>query len=155
MKKILNHTLAILLVIFGAVSLCSCGDDDDDDIVLESYIIGKWHSYKYVFHMNGESKTMDISKTGPYSSIYFEYDFKSDNTMIGGYWEQDEFHASHWVHGNCIYSVRGNEVRTKDSGGTIMDLTFNPNDRTLYIRSSQNIQGDQVTSYIYFKKFDN
>ena len=73
----------------------ACGDDDDS-VAMESYIIGKWHSYKAVVSANNQSVDLDVSKTGQYSVFYYEMTFKNDNTVILGYYEVDKNQMSSW-----------------------------------------------------------
>jgi hypothetical protein len=152
MKKILNfHVATLLLVIFAAMSFSSCSDDDED-VVLESYIIGNWHSYKAVSYNQGESKTLNISKDGDWSSMYFEFDFENDGTAIFRSWVQDEYGLSHWIQSKCSFAVRGDEVRVKDSEGGIISLFFDSGEKSLYIRTSNNNYGTEITTYLYFRK---
>lgn len=45
--------------------MVSCGGNDDDEILsFESYVVGAWHSYKAVVKANGKSETLSINKTG-------------------------------------------------------------------------------------------
>ena len=152
MKRPLNYQGIILLLLISAMSFCACNDDDDKNVVLESYIIGSWHSFKAVVHYNGEAETINISKTGEYSAAYFEFDFKNDGTAIFRGWTQDEHGLSHWGQDNCRYVIRGDEVQVKDSTGEIISMFFSSKDKTLYIRSYSNGNGSQITTYIYFKK---
>ncbi len=152
MKKKLNyHVATILLVVFAAMSLCACSDDDED-VVLESYIIGNWHTYKAVVHSYGETETLIVNKDGEWSSSYFEFDFKNDGTAIFRSWVQDEYGLSHWVQSNCAFGVRGDEVRVKDSGGNIISLFFDSKEKSLYIRISNHDYGTEITTYLYFRK---
>ena len=152
MKRLLNYQGIILLLLISAMSFCACNDDDDKNVVLESYIIGSWHSFKAVIHYNGETETVNISKTGEYSAAYFEFDFKNDGTANVRLWSQDEHGMSHWVHGNARYIVRDDEVLIQDSTNGILSMNFNSKDKTLYIRNSSNSNETYITTYIYFKK---
>ena len=95
---------------------------------------------------------MNISKNGDYSPLYWEFDFNKDGTTTFHFWAQDDKGMSHWAQGHGSYEVRGDEVRTKDSGGNIISLFFDSKDKVLYMRYSQTTNGTQVTTYIYFRK---
>ena len=58
MKKVWG-IFVIMMITVLSVGVTSCGsdsDDDGDDIVLNSYVLGKWHSYKGTFYYNGEKR---------------------------------------------------------------------------------------------------
>ena len=152
MKKLLNyHVVTLLLVIFAAMSFSSCSDDDED-VVLESFIIGKWHSYKVTFYGYGEPETFNISKDGDWSMVYYEFDFQNDGNVIWYMWVSDDNGMSHWVKSKCMYQIIGDEVRIRDSAGGISSLSYNSKEKNLFLRHVSQYNGSQTTLFLYFRK---
>lgn len=151
-KKNLLHLLTVMIVAMLSVGSVSCGGDDvDETINVNSYIIGTWHSFKATGYAQGESVTLDISKNGEYSSAYLELVFNSDGTVIGSSWQQDSNGVSRWISEKGNYAVKGNMVDIMFSNETA-SLIFDTSDRTLCIRGAQNVNGTNITINIYLRK---
>ncbi len=137
--------LMMPLLVFNA-----CGDDDED-VELDTYIVGKWKTYKLKVSLNDEEKTFDITKTGNYSTYYFELDFKSNGIVSVSSYETDkETNISEWVTEDCQYTLGDGVVNIHREGNTIQLILDGNN---LYFRSSEY---DEVyglaTMFFYFKK---
>lgn len=142
--------IAFVMLIIGLVS---CGSDDDDDHnTLDNYIVGTWRSYKGVVFANGESATVEITKTGEYSSAYFEFAFLNGNQVLFRAWMADENGISHWIEAPCRYTVGNNVVNVIDASNEVISMTYEPKDKNLFIRSTSSKEGIQFTTYIYFRK---
>lgn len=151
-KKYLLHLLTITMIAMLSLGFASCGGDDDDEpINVKSYILGTWRTFKAVGYAQGESVTLQISKTGEYSEAYIEMTFKSDGTVVGSRWEQDSNGVSRWVTEEANYTVNGNIVNIMSDGETA-SLVFDASDKTLCIRGAQYINGVNVTINIFMKK---
>ncbi len=151
-KMNLLRILTIMIVTILSVGFVSCGGDDvDETINVNSYIIGTWRSFKATGYAQGESVTLDISKNGEYSSAYLELVFNSDGTVIGSNWQQDSSGVSRWVSEKGNYIVNGNMVDVTFSDGTA-SLTFDASDRTLCFRAAQNVNGTNITINLFLRK---
>ena len=118
--------------------MVACGSDDKEDIVTspDSFIIGTWHSFKGEVFSNGE----------------MEFKFEKGNKVTGWWWAQDSYNLSHWTEGSGTYIIKSNVVTITDVNGDTVDLIYNSNDETLMLRSTPNVNGEYVTTNIYFKK---
>ena len=134
--------------------MVACGSDDKEDIVTspDSFIIGTWHSFKGEVFSNGESTIVMIDKSGAASGAYMEFKFEKGNKVTGWWWAQDSYNLSHWTEGSGTYIIKSNVVTITDVNGDTVDLIYNSNDETLMLRSTPNVNGEYVTTNIYFKK---
>lgn len=145
--------LSFIAFIMLGIGLVSCGSDDDDDYnTLDNYIVGTWRSYKGVVFANGESATVEITKTGEYSAAYFEFVFQNDNQVLFRAWTADSNGISHWIEAPCRYTVSNNVVNVIDSSNEVIGLTYEPKDKNLFIRSTLSNEGILFTTYIYLRK---
>lgn len=145
------------IVLFLTLSLpmmVACGGDDEDDIINspDNYIIGTWHSFKGEAFYRGESSVVAIEKKGAYSSAYMEFKFENGNKCTGWWWAQDEYNLSHWTEGYGTYVIKNNIITITDTGGDTVDLLYDSKDKTLMLRSMTVIDGEYITTNIYFKK---
>jgi len=163
-KQGLNQTLekisadfrkVLLLLVIACTSFSACSDDDDDDYIynrLDTYIIGKWHSYKGVVTMNGEKETTEITKNGEYSAAYFEIEFKNDKTAMFYAWTQDPNGLSRWSQEKCTYQVQNDEVILRDSEGETVSLSYDSKEKALYFRAFNQDYDTQMTVFVYLRK---
>lgn len=146
----------LLLLVIACTTFIACGGDGDDDDFsqdnLKSYIIGSWHSYKGVATANGESVTVDITKNGDFSAAYFEIDFQNNGTAVFKAWTQDPNGLSRWSQENCKYQVQNYEVLLRDSSGETLSLSFDSKEKALYCRMVSQIDGTQMTIFVYLRK---
>jgi len=153
MKKSCS-TLTILATMIAVLSFTACSSEDKDEIVSspESYIIGTWRAFKGEAFYNGESKVLDIDKTGANSASYMEFKFEKGNKVTAWWWAQDNNNISHWIEGAGTYLIKGSIVTITDINGDKMDLLFDSKDRTLMFRSTPVVNGIVVTTNLYFRK---
>ena len=155
MTKTKDFFKLLLLLVIASSTLCACGDDDDDDFnynSLNSYIIGKWHSYKGVVSAEGEKETVQISKTGEFSAAYYEIDFQNNGTAIFYAWIQDQNGLSQWTQVKSSYQVQNDQVLLRDSSGETLSFTFDSKEKALYMRAVTDYYGIQATVFIYLRK---
>lgn len=155
MTKSKEFWKVLLLLVIACTTFSACGDDDDDDFnqdSLNSYIIGKWHSYKGVVTANGERETIDITKNGDFSAAYLEIDFQENGAAIFYAWAQDSNGLSRWSHDNCTYQVQNREVLLRDSSGEILYLSYDSKEKALYFRGVTQNNGTEVTVFVYLRK---
>ena len=103
--KTLNYFGRITLLVFAMLFTVSCGSDDDDDISIDNYLIGKWHTFKAVVSAQNQSVDLDITKTGTYSQFYFEAVFNTNNKVDMSYYKVDANNASRWETETENYSL--------------------------------------------------
>ena len=143
--------MMLMAMMFPLVT--SCGGDDDDEILsLESYIIGTWHSYKAVVKANGNSQTVSINKTGENSTSYYECDVKSGGKAVFRAWVADANGILKWAEESCTYRIKGDVFTLIDSSGGEVDLVFESSSRNMVLMSSSSYNGTPYTVNIYFTK---
>ena len=141
----------LLASLFVAVfTLSACGDDDES--IFDSYLIGKWHSYKAVVSAQNKSVELDVTKTGKYSQFYYEAVFKSGNKVDMSYYKVDENKASRWQTESGNYSVKDNIVTIYDEEDAI-DFFYDSNNKSMYMRVADEVEDiGYTTVFLYFKK---
>ncbi len=147
--KRLSIFLTVLLatLMFGA-----CSSDNDDPVSIDTYLLGKWYSYKAVVTAQNQSVELDITKNGQYSVSYLEIVFKDDKTVSVSGYQTDENGLSKWVTEEGTYSVNGNVVTIYDETGST-DLFFMPNEKNMYFRLVLNDENlGEVTTFVYLRK---
>lgn len=148
--RFLSMMLAVMILPFMAA--CS-SSDDDDPVLLESYIIGTWHTYKASGYGNSQSVEIDITKTGEYSAAYEEVVFEKGNKVTIKSWVLDKNGITHWTETPCTYTVKGDIVTITDPNGESGDLVFDAKEKTLLLKSTiVNSYGIQIFMNIYFRK---
>ena len=155
MAKSISFFRVLLLLVIASTTFCACGDDDDDDFRsngLETYIIGKWHSYKGVVTAYGERETVDITKNGDFSEAYLEIDFQKNGKAVIYAWAQDSDGFSRWANENCTYQVQGDEVILRDTSGDTVSLSFDSKEKALYYRVVSEMNSTQMTVFVYLRK---
>ncbi len=147
MKKILNLLLVGLMIPF----IVSCSSDDDENVDINNYIVGAWHSYKATVYYEGKSASVDITKSGQYSDMYIEISFNQDGTMVESAWQKNDSGLKNWVQEDARYTIKDDIVSIKDSGG-VVDLLFDSKTKELCLQSSTTYVGSTMRTNIYFKK---
>ena len=155
MKKYLfAYLLPALLLGFISVSFVACGDDDDD-VILSDYIIGKWHSYKFVGYYQQEEIILEVEKNGAYSVSYAEIEFEKNGKGVMYGWKQDQHGLSSWVSETVTYTIKGNNVTISSDNPDedSVTLMFDEKTKELYVRAMvQNESLGPITAYLYLKK---
>ena len=149
MKQLKIWSMMMLMVIAMPLMVACGSDDDDSEVDINSYIIGDWHSIYGDVFANGTKKTIDITKTGEYSSSYFEMTFNKDKSVLLGHWKQDSNGLSRWLVEKCSYSIKGNIVTMIDNDGESADLLFDSRQRSLCLHGNLTVNGVIVTVNIY------
>ena len=115
MSKRIKSLLVSILAVMMPIIFFSCGDEKTEEIVndisLSDYIVGSWHSYQLVIYANQQSVTKEITKAGEYFFAYYDIAFKSDGSVVIGYWEVDSNGLSRWKEGSGRYYVN-NDIAT-------------------------------------------
>ena len=151
MKQFRNWSMMLMVMILPF--LVACSSDDDDPVLLESYIIGTWHTYRATGYGNGQSVEIEITKTGEYSAAYEEGTFEKGNKVTIRSWVPDKNGITHWTETPCTYTIKGDIVTIKDPNGESGDLVFDAKEKTLLLKSTTvNSYGIKVYLNIYFKK---
>lgn len=145
----MKNILSILLVGLMIPLMVSCGSDDDEVADVNSYIVGEWHSYKATYNYEGETITQEVTKTGDFSSAYYEILFKKDGTMTLYYWRLNNSGASKWEQAPGRYVVKGDIVSIYDSFIEVTDLLFDSKSKNLCL---QVLLSSGTKLNIYFKK---
>lgn len=147
MKKII--TLLLLFVTVFAFNGCS--SDDDASAPIDTYLKGKWHSYKAVVSAQNQSVEVDVTQTNQYSQFYYEAYFK-DYTVDMSYYNYENNVSSRWVTETDNYRISGNVITIYDNQNAI-DFIYNPQNRTMYMRiASETAEYGLMTIFIYFRK---
>ena len=143
----------MIVLLFTALSFNACSSDNDDEIVsLESYIKGKWRSYKAVVSANNESVEVEVTKTGQYSAFYWEITFKEGNKVETSYYQEDSNGNSRWLTETNNYSVKGDVVTVYDSENAI-DFIFDQRSKTMYMRAAGQVENiGYTTVFIHIRK---
>ena len=148
MKKILN---VIVLIGLMMPLMVSCGSDDEE-VELNSYIVGTWHSYKAIYNYynyEGEIITQEVTKTGDFSSAYYEMIFKKDGTMTLFYWRLNNSGASSWEQAPGKYIIKGDTVSIYGSFKEVTDFQFDSKTKNLCL---QVLLASGIKLNIYLKK---
>ena len=149
MKHFYQTFVLISIISLGLIGFNSCSDDDDD-VNIESYIKGKWCSYKADISANNKTVKLNISRTGEYSVFYYEFEFKDNNKVVVSCYEDVENHNSRWKTETCTYTIKGNVVTVYD-GQNYTDLFVKG--KSLYIRSSGYVDDiGYTTVFVYLRK---
>jgi hypothetical protein len=142
----------LLIALLSSMLFVTSCSNDDEDVDINTYIKGKWYSYKASVSDKNGTTDADISKTGKLSLVYYEFLFKEDNIVDFSYYKDDVNKMSKWVTETLQYSIKGDVVTLYDSSGS-MDLFFNENERSLYLRiAGDSSNGDYKTIFIYLRK---
>lgn len=104
MKYFKNLSVCFVLLIMMLPVISACSSDDDESVDWNSYILGTWRSYKGTLYYMGETVTVSIDKTGPYSSAYWEMTFKQNGDMKIGYWKPENYTT--WKEENTYYYLK-------------------------------------------------
>lgn len=142
--------MTFVMIAFAAFSFSSC-KSDDEEVPLESYIKGSWHSYKGVAKVAGESETVDISKSGTYYFAYAEMDFHDGGQAIYRGYDLDSNGVPKWVVENVSYRTEGNTVTVTSPGGESISMVFDSK-RNLCYQTTVTIGGTPIAISIYMKK---
>lgn len=149
MKHIYKTFLLILILTLGLVGISSCSDDNDD-VNIETYIKGKWCSYKAEISANNKTVNLKVSRTGEYSDFYYEFVFKDNNKVENSYYENVANQNSRWKTETDTYSIKGDVVTIYD-GRNFMDLFVKG--KSLYIRTAVNVENiGYATVFVYLRK---
>lgn len=141
----------LLFLITVLPIITSCGSDDED-ISIDNYLIGKWHTYKAVVSAQNQSVDLDVTKTNQYSQVYYEAVFMSNYKVVFSYYELDENKVSRWHSETLSYSVKGDVITVYDDEGAIY-FFYNSKDKTMYIRLADEVNNiGYTTVFIYFRK---
>ena len=144
--------LSFLIALLSTLIMFTGCSKDEDDAPLESYIIGRWHSYKATVFLNGEKHEMEITKTGLLSLAYCEVNFKNGKNCDMSVYVEDSNHISHWETDHCTYSISSNVITITDSKGETGQLFYDPNEKVIYLRSALHNTNGYTTTFIYFRK---
>lgn len=140
----------MMALLFAALSFSACSSDDAEEDI-DTYLKGKWYSYKAVVSAQNRTVDLDVSKTGQNSQLYYETVFKDGGKLDMSYYRVVDA-VSSWVTESGTYSVNGNIV-TLDDGQSTMDAFYNPKEKNLYIRLAANVENiGYTTVFIYFRK---
>lgn len=142
--------MTFVMIAFAAFSFSSC-KSDDEEVPLESYIKGSWHSYKGVAKVAGKSETVDISKSGTYYFAYAEMDFHDGGQAIYHGYDLDSNGVPKWVVENVSYVTEGNTVTVTSPGGESISMVFDSK-RNLCYQTTVTIGGTPIAVSIYMKK---
>lgn len=143
----------LILLIMMMPMIAGCGSDDDSsNVTLASYIQGSWRSYYATAYSNGQTINVDIDKTGAYSSLYFEVDFKQGGTLLMRGWVTDSNGISSWQEGTGTYVVKGESVTITDEAGAKLDALFDPKTKNLMLRIQTSSQGTLIVVNLFFRK---
>lgn len=184
MKYYINILLILSLALLSSTFTGCTGDDNDsfEEVNLESYIVGSWHSYRATAYGNGEEINIDITKDNEYSSMYVEAIFRADGTATMYSWQPDKNNISRWIAEEGVYTVNGNAVEVRDApkeqpkrdsgnqgigfnvsigGGTtrattendVLSMMFDQSSKSLFVRvSGTNKYGIDFVTNIYLRK---
>ena len=131
--------------------MVSCERDDNDDVPLESFVVGKWCTYKMVTTENGVSHTDSLSMTP--GMIFYICEIKGGGEAVFSGW-YGSLGDTQWYGTPCTYRIKGAEVTLTDGSDWTYDLHFEPSSRNLVHTSSySSYNGTTRTISIYFAKF--
>lgn len=149
MEKLKKYGMMMLLLLV-ALSFNACGDDEEE-ISIDTYLRGKWHTYKAVISAQNQSVDIDVSKTGQYSQLYREVVFKDGNKVDMSCYIEDNY-ASRWETETGTYFVKGNVVTIYDEESSI-DFFFDPHEKNMYMRVAGEVESiGYTTVFLYFRK---
>ena len=151
-KKYFWGILTVLMVAMLSVGTISCGSDGSgnvNNVPLNSYIIGSWHSYRGVVYASGNTYNVDIDKTGEMSAAYFEFVFQEGGKVILRGWLTDSNGLSHWIEEMGTYTINNDIVNVTDADGVTVSMVYDPKESTLCIR----INGEHNGVYMVINVF--
>ena len=131
----------LILLIMMMPMIAGCGSDDDGSNVMLA-----------TAYSNGQTINVDIDKTGAYSSLYFEVDFKQGGTLLMRGWVTDSNGISSWQEGTGTYVVKGENVTITDEAGAKLDALFDPKTKNLMLRIQTSSQGTLIVVNLFFRK---
>ena len=142
----------MIALLFTALSFNACSsDDDNEDVNVESYIKGKWRSYKAVVSANNQTVELDVTKTGQYSAFYWEVTFKDGNKVEMSYYEESS-NGNKWLTETDSYTVRGDVITIADSENSA-DFIFDQSSKTMFLRISGQVENvGYTTVFIHLRK---
>ena len=149
--KIFKYMYIMLVMLASVLSFTSCSNDDNNNgTITTSTLIGKWYSYKATVYAQNKNTTVSINKTGNYSQMYIEMDFKDDSKVIGYSWEVDKNGISKWVSETGHYTINGSAVNVTFDGETA-SLMYENNSLCIRI-DTKDENNNNITGYVYLKK---
>ena len=131
--------------------MVSCSSDDDE-VDIKNYIVGSWHSYKATVYYEGQSASVDVTKSGHYSDMYIEFTFNQNGTMVMSAWQTNTSGLKNWVQDNGRYSIKDDIVSIIDSDGEVIDVVFDSKTKNLCMQSSTTYIGSTIRTNLYLKK---
>lgn len=151
MEKIKYYGM-IIAMLLAVISFNSCSSDDNNEIPIDSYLKGKWYSYKAVVSANNQSVEVEVSKTNQYSQFYYEADFRDNNQVDMSYYNVENNTSTRWTTETDSYSIKGDVITIYDSKDAI-DFFYSPKEKNMYMRIAGNVDGvGWTTIFIYFRK---
>ena len=159
MKKKSFYLWAMMLVAMLCVGFTSCGNDDDDDVVTGTGIVGTWQFDAVENHYKdgtSDSYSGFISQYGNTYGIF--YKFESNGTGVSYEYEDGEWDFDHFQYEydgkNTLYtSLTGNmEVRKLTSSELVLkvvpanteDGEFDDEDVEYMIQTFKRVSDDKV-----------
>ena len=99
MKKQLCWIFLSIILCGATMSLTSCGDDDDEDVLEASYFVGSWKMVDW--NITPELENPDYVEFLGYITVTFKSDFtySSDFGETGTWQIKDKTFYTKWVHG--------------------------------------------------------
>lgn len=150
MNKIKYYGMMVALLL-TALSFSACSSDDDEEEYIDTYLKGKWYSYKAVLSRPDGTAEVEVSRTGKFSQLYFEAVFKDGGKVDCSYYEVSDNGLSSWRTETNSYSLDGNTITIYDAKESI-DFFYNPKEKNAYMRIAGNVNGIAYTVFIYFRK---
>lgn len=147
-RRILFSIVTLFMASLLCVSISSC---DSEDVVLDNYLIGNWHTYMGYVYSSGQKVKVNIEKTGQYALSYIEVTFQKGGKGTSRYWEVDEGGQTRWVEDQFSYVINGDVITMTDSQGESLSLVFDSN-KTLSTNFVFSNYGVITTVNIYLKK---
>ena len=151
MNKIKYYGMMIAMLL-AVLSFNACSGNDDDEMPIDSYLKGKWYSYKAVVSAQNQSVEVDVTKTNQYSQFYYEAVFRDNNQVDMSYYNIENNTSARWATETDSYSVKGDVITVYDSKNAV-DFIYNPKDKNMYMRVAGNTDElGWTTIFIYLKK---
>ena len=141
-----------MLFLLVAISFNACSNDDDEVININSYLKGKWHTYKVVVSAQNQAVDIDVTKTGMYSQFYYEMVFRDGNKVDMSYYKVDDNTTSRWMTETNSYSINGDIVTVYD-GNDAIDFFYSPQEKNIYMRFAGEVENiGYTTVFLYLRK---